>query len=85
MKEKLLDGEEIKQLLTEWSYSLFRVFPEFIKTQMLVSREMSGTINIASVETEKMLAYFCDIELQARKAAGAYKGGFAPVTHFFGY
>ena len=85
MKEKLLDGEEIKQLLSEWSYSLFRVFPEFIKTQMLVSREIQGRINIASVETEKMLAYLCDIELQKRKAAGAYKGGFAPVTHFFGY
>jgi len=85
LKEKLLDEEQIKQLLTEWSYSLFRVFPDFIKTQMLLSREMAGTIKLSQVETEKMLAYFCDIELRRRKAAGTYKGGFAPVTHFFGY
>lgn len=32
-----------------------------------------------------MMAYFVSEELKKRKAAGAYKGSFAPVTHFFGY
>jgi len=31
------------------------------------------------------MAYFVEEELKKRKKAGSYKGGFAPVTHYFGY
>jgi 6-phosphofructokinase len=37
------------------------------------------------IETEKLIAHFVSEELDRRKAAGVYKGKFAPVTHFFGY
>jgi hypothetical protein len=31
------------------------------------------------------MAYFVELELIKRKAKGDYPGGFAPVTHYFGY
>lgn len=46
---------------------------------------MAGTIKLSQVETEKLLAYYCQIELANRKKAGSYNGAFAAVTHFFGY
>lgn len=40
---------------------------------------------MSHIETEKLIAYFVQIELDKRKKAGTYNGTFAPVTHFFGY
>jgi hypothetical protein len=31
------------------------------------------------------MAYLVEEELIKRKKKGTYKGGFAPVTHYFGY
>lgn len=42
-------------------------------------------INLSMLETEKLIAHFVGEELEKRKAAGEYKGSYAPVTHFFGY
>lgn len=85
MKEKLSNDEELKLLLSPWSYSLFNSFPTFAKQQLLLEREMAGSIKLSQIETEKLLAYFCGIELAKRKKAGTYNGAFAAVTHFFGY
>lgn len=71
--------------MTKWSYSLFESFPDFFRNQLLVYREMSGDVRLSQIETEKLLAYLCDVELKERKKKGTYKGSFAPVTHFFGY
>ena len=37
------------------------------------------------MSTEVLLAELVGNELHARKAAGTYKGAYAPITHFFGY
>jgi pyrophosphate--fructose-6-phosphate 1-phosphotransferase len=50
-----------------------------------MEREMSGSIKLSQIETEKLLAHFCQVELAKRKSAGKYSGAFAAVTHFFGY
>lgn len=47
--------------------------------------EVEGSIKLAGIETEKLLAFFVENELKARKARGEYNGAFAPVTHYFGY
>lgn len=85
-KQKLIDEpEKLRELMTKWSYSLFESFPDFFRNQLLVYREMSGDVKLSQIETEKLLAYLCDVELKERKKKGTYKGSFAPVTHFFGY
>ena len=46
---------------------------------------MTGALRINQIETEKLIAYYCQVELARRKKEGLYKGSFAPVTHYFGY
>ena len=72
-------------MLSPWSYSLYVTLPDFIKKQLLFEREIEGATRFSQIETEKLLAYFVDHELQRRKKENTYKGGFAPVTHYFGY
>jgi diphosphate-dependent phosphofructokinase len=59
--------------------------PDFFRYQILVEREIAGTIKLSRLETEKLVAYLVGEELEKRKKAGTYAGAFAPVTHFFGY
>lgn len=75
----------MKQHLTPWSYSLYSTLPEFLKKQLLFEREIEGTTKISQIETEKLIAYYVDQELQRRKKQAQYPGAFAPVTHYFGY
>jgi len=75
----------IKEKLTPWSYSLYITIPDFIKKQILFEREVQGSVKLAQIETEKMMAYLVEQELDNRKKKGTYKGSFAPVTHYFGY
>ena len=46
---------------------------------------MLGAVKLSGVETEKLVAYLVQKELDSRKKAGTYNGAFAAVTHFFGY
>ena len=85
MAKTLYDEEEIKKVLSPWSYSIFITLPEFFRHQILVEREMAGTIKLSQLETERLLAYLVGQELESRRKAGTYNGTFAPVTHFFGY
>jgi diphosphate--fructose-6-phosphate 1-phosphotransferase len=79
------DDSAIKKILTPWSNSLFKSLPEFLKQQLLIEREMAGSIKLSQIETEKLVAYMVEEELKNRKKAGTYSGSFAPVSHFFGY
>ena len=85
LQDKLQDDETIKELLSAWSYSLFASLPDFFKTQLLMNREVEGSIKLAAIETEKLISYLVDIELKQRKKNGTYSGSFAPVSHYFGY
>jgi 6-phosphofructokinase len=64
---------------------LYNSLPEFFRQQLLIEREISGSIKLSQIETEKLVAFMVEEELKIRKKAGSYKGTFAPVTHFFGY
>ena len=81
----MTDDQYLKETLSPWSYSLFASLPDFFKQQLLMNREVEGTIQLAAIETEKLIAYLVDEELKKRKARQAYNGSFAPVTHYFGY
>lgn len=50
-----------------------------------MERESHGTIQLTQLETERLLQELVAQELKKRKAAGSYKGSFAPIPHFFGY
>jgi len=86
LQQKLLDKDtDIADLLTPWSHSLFNSLPDFMKQQLLIEHQLSGSIKLSQIETEKLVAFLVNEELKKRKRQGTYKGSFGPVTHFFGY
>ncbi|RZC65727.1 hypothetical protein C5167_009420 [Papaver somniferum] len=74
-----------KNKLRDQSHQLFDFLPEAIQEQLMLERDPHGNVQVAKIETEKMLIQMVEIELEKRKQAGAYKGQFKGQSHFFGY
>ena len=77
------DGEFLKQHLSPWSLVVFQMLPDFIQKQMLLEREVHGSVQLSQIETERLLAYLVKEELAKRAEYNIKK--FSTVTHFFGY
>lgn len=73
-----------KKLLSQ-SLQLFDFLPSTIQEQLMLERDPHGNVQVAKIETEKMLIQMVETELEHRKQAGAYKGQFKGQSHFFGY
>ncbi|OEL13591.1 Pyrophosphate--fructose 6-phosphate 1-phosphotransferase subunit beta 2 [Dichanthelium oligosanthes] len=53
--------------------------------QLLLERDPHGNVQVAKIETEKMLIAMVETELEKRKAEGRYRASFRGQSHFFGY
>ncbi|KAK8618272.1 hypothetical protein V6N13_132271 [Hibiscus sabdariffa] len=74
-----------KKKLTEQSLKLFDFLPPAIQEQLMLERDPHGNVQVAKIETEKMLIQMVETELEKRKQEGSYKGLFKGQSHFFGY
>ncbi|KAG2586000.1 pyrophosphate--fructose 6-phosphate 1-phosphotransferase subunit beta 1-like [Panicum virgatum] len=74
-----------KNKLEPESKKLFEFLPPSIQEQLLLERDSHGNVQVAKIETEKMLITMVETELEKRKAEGKYKGTFIGQSHFFGY
>ncbi|PKA47853.1 Pyrophosphate--fructose 6-phosphate 1-phosphotransferase subunit beta [Apostasia shenzhenica] len=74
-----------KKQLTEQSHILFEFLPQAIQEQLLLERDPHGNVQVAKIETEKMLISMVETELVKRKSEGKYAGCFKGQSHFFGY
>ncbi|XVE72436.1 hypothetical protein DITRI_Ditri11bG0039400 [Diplodiscus trichospermus] len=74
-----------KRKLRSQSQELFEFLPQAIQEQLLLERDPHGNVQVAKIETEKMLIQMVEAELDQRKQNGAYKGQFQGQPHFFGY
>ncbi|XP_027330620.1 pyrophosphate--fructose 6-phosphate 1-phosphotransferase subunit beta [Abrus precatorius] len=74
-----------KKKLTDQSLQLFEFLPQAIQEQLMLERDPHGNVQVAKIETEKMLIQMVETELEKRKQEGTYKGGFRGQSHFFGY
>ena len=84
LSQKFFDNEALlKEKLSPWSYSLYITIPDFIKKQILFEREVTGSVKLAQIETEKMLAQLVEEELKRRMTDGNLKGSFAPNYTLF--
>jgi len=63
----------------------FKYLPDFIRAQLLLDRDPHGNVQVAKIETEKLLAATISAELANRRAAGSYKGSFKTQFHAYGY
>ncbi|XVF87797.1 hypothetical protein PTKIN_Ptkin18bG0149800 [Pterospermum kingtungense] len=74
-----------KKKLTDQSLKLFEFLPQAIQEQLMLERDPHGNVQVAKIETEKMLIQMAETELEKRKQEGSYKGNFKGQSHFFGY
>jgi hypothetical protein len=75
-----VEPDRVSTMLAPWNRAVFDHLPATIRTQLLVEREARGKLQLSQVSTEVLLADLVAAELAARKAAGHYGGGFAPIT-----
>lgn len=74
-----------KNKLQHQSHVLFDFLPKSIQEQLMLERDPHGNVQVAKIETEKMLISMVETELEKRKQEGKYKGQFKGQSHFFGY
>ncbi|XP_009357501.2 LOW QUALITY PROTEIN: pyrophosphate--fructose 6-phosphate 1-phosphotransferase subunit beta [Pyrus x bretschneideri] len=74
-----------KKKLTSQSLELFDFLPEAIQEQLMLERDPHGNVQVAKIETEKMLIQMVETDLQKRRQEGSYNGQFQGQSHFFGY
>ncbi|TVU28446.1 hypothetical protein EJB05_19963 [Eragrostis curvula] len=66
------------------SKKLFEILPPSIQEQLMLERDPHGNVQVAKIETEKMLIDMVETELGKRKSEGKYKGNFIGQSHFLG-
>ncbi|WCJ20141.1 Pyrophosphate--fructose 6-phosphate 1-phosphotransferase [Euphorbia peplus] len=74
-----------KTKLTNSSLQLFDFLPQAIQEQLMLERDPHGNVQVARIETEKMLIQMVETELEKRKQLGTYNRQFKGQSHFFGY
>ncbi|KAL0346160.1 UNVERIFIED_CONTAM: Pyrophosphate--fructose 6-phosphate 1-phosphotransferase subunit beta [Sesamum radiatum] len=79
------EGGMWKKKLGSQSLRLFEILPQAIQEQLLLERDPHGNVQVAKIETEKMLIEMVETELESRKKQGLYKNVFSSQSHFFGY
>jgi len=77
--------EGVLAVLSPENAESFRYLPQFIRAQLLLDRDPHGNVQVAKIETEKLLAATIVVELEERRKKGAYKGHFSPQFHSYGY
>jgi pyrophosphate--fructose-6-phosphate 1-phosphotransferase len=79
-------AEKISHQLSPWASALFEFLPPFIRRQLLLYPESDDSAQLSQIETEKLLAYLVEVEINKRQKEGTYKGKkFNAICHFFGY
>jgi 6-phosphofructokinase 1 len=79
------DAAEALAKATPWSAATFRSFPPRVQSQLLLEREIHGTVQLSQIELERLLDELVGAELQRRKEAGTYSGSYTALCHYFGY
>ncbi len=86
---KPTDNDNIKDYvlanLSADSKKLFKFLPKAISEQLLLDRDPHGNVQVAKIDTERLLILLLQEELEKRKKEGIYKGKFSPQSHYFGY
>lgn len=78
---ELPNEQEVAGQMTESSRKLFFFLPEAIKRQLLLDRDPHGNVQVAKIETERLLILLLEKELANRN----YDKKFVAHSHYFGY
>jgi 6-phosphofructokinase len=75
-------------ILKELSFNnraVYSYLPDNIKQQLLLDRDPHGNVQVAKIETEKLLAQTVAMELANLSKHGKFHGKFSPQFHSYGY
>ena len=75
----------VKEHLGDESKTAFKSLPHSIQIQLLADRDPHGNVQVAKIETEKLLIEAVDHQLKHWKREGKYHGKFSGQGHYFGY
>ena len=75
----------LKNHLEPSSFNCFSEFPHELQKQLLLERDPHGNVQLAKIETERLLISLVEKELSRRSLNGSYKGKFSPIPLYFGY
>jgi len=75
----------VAEKLTPASASLYKSLPDDIANQLILDRDPHGNVQVARIDTQRLLIDLVEARLKERKAAGTYKGSFSPLPHYFRY
>jgi len=75
----------IEKGLSRDAFAVFATLPEAVQQQLFLDRDPHGNVQVSLIESEKLFSAMVKAKLDARKAAGTYKGKFTAMHHFFGY
>jgi pyrophosphate--fructose-6-phosphate 1-phosphotransferase len=77
--------EAVMKVLAPANQEVFSYLPDNIKQQLLLDRDPHGNVQVAKIETEKLLAQTVATELAKLAKEGKYTGQFSPQFHSYGY
>jgi pyrophosphate--fructose-6-phosphate 1-phosphotransferase len=77
--------EFVAAKLTAAAASLYRSLPDDIANQLILDRDPHGNVQVARIDTQRLLIDLVEARLKEMKAAGTYKASFSPQPHYFGY
>jgi pyrophosphate--fructose-6-phosphate 1-phosphotransferase len=75
----------VAEKLTAPSASLYKSLPDDIANQLILDRDPHGNVQVARIDTQRLLIDLVEARLKDLKSAGTYKGSFSPLPHYFGY
>lgn len=64
---------------------VFELLPLSFQQQLLLDRDPHGNVQVAKIETERLLLELVEKELAMRKQHGKFNGKFSGLTHYMGY
>jgi diphosphate-dependent phosphofructokinase len=77
--------EFVATKLTAAAASIYRSLQDDIANQLILDRDPHGNVQVARIDTQRLLIDLVEARLKEIKAAGTYKASFLPKPHYFGY
>ncbi|MCH9632993.1 MAG: Pyrophosphate--fructose 6-phosphate 1-phosphotransferase [Chlamydiae bacterium] len=80
-----LNAQNVSGHLSEKAKDFFELLPSNIQQQLMLDRDPHGNIQLAKIETHKLLIEMTAKRLDCAKKSEQYFGKFNPLPHYFGY
>ena len=84
-EEESLTPQSLLKHLSKDSKKFFELLPENIQKQLLLDRDPHGNIQLAKIESHKLLIEMTEKRLQEAREKNQYTAKFNSHAHYFGY